>query len=166
MREVFDVLESKGLFSEADTTRIEGLRANGALELYERVYATIFDAEQSQLSRTRADAAQVDPFTFFAGASVRGDSGCGAPLCRIQKIDFLGRYGALYADEVAVPLPLTHPEKLCGVAEAKPSLARAATTLLRLRLTNQFPDRRRTDTTPLSLFHEAKHRVGASYSSS
>jgi hypothetical protein len=133
MRKVFDVLESNGLLSEVDATQIYGLSREVVVKLYEGVYTTIFDSQQRQIIAGAVEPLQIDPFTFFAGASVRGDSGCGAPLCRIQKIDFLGRYAALYANEVVVPLPLTHPEKVHAVAEAKKSLARSATTLLRLR---------------------------------
>jgi hypothetical protein len=133
MRKVFDILESEDLVSEVDAARINGLSSAVAVKLYENVYATIFDSQKSEAIAAGAEQPQMDPFSFFAGASVRGDSGCGAPLCRIQKIDFLGRYAALYANEVVVPLPLTHPEKVHAVAEAKESLARTATTLLRLR---------------------------------
>jgi len=133
MRKVFDVLESKGVVSEVDARRINGLSSTVAVKLYESIYTTIFDSQQRQIITEGVEPLQMDPFAFFAGASVRGDSGCGAPLCRIQKIDFLGRYSALYANEVVVPLPLTHPEKVHAVAEAKESLVRTATTLLRLR---------------------------------
>jgi len=133
MRELFDVLESKGLVSEVDTMRIENLSAKELLKLYEHVYGGVFDS-QEQRAASRADTPlALDPFTFFAGASMRGDSGCEDPLCRMRKIDFLGRYAALYANEVTVPLPLTHPDKLGGVAKARALLLRSATTLLRLR---------------------------------
>jgi hypothetical protein len=133
MRKVFDVLESNGFVSEVDAPRINDLGSTVAVKLYESVYASIFDSQQRQVIAAGVEPLQMDPFTFFAGASVRGDSGCGAPSCRIQKIDFLGRYAALYANAAVVPLPLTHPERVHDVAEAKRSLARTAITLLRLR---------------------------------
>ncbi len=78
-------------------------------------------------------AGEIDPFTFFAGSSLRGDFGCREPLCRGQKLDFLGRYAALYATEVTVPLPMTSPDKLKSIEHAKRDLSLGAATLLRLR---------------------------------
>jgi len=132
MREVFDLLESKGLVSEEYATRIAELSVKDALKLYERLYGVVFDAQKQQAPPSDG-ASELDPFTFFAGASLRGDTSCGELPCRVQKLDFLGRYAALYANEVTVPLPLTHPDNLDRTEQAKTLLSLSAITLLRLR---------------------------------
>jgi hypothetical protein len=132
MSAVFDVLESKGLLSEKHASRIEGLSGKDTVRLYEKVYAVVFNAQNEWVSPGDRPG-DLDPFTFLAGASVRGDSTCWEPQCRMQKLDFLGRYAALYANEVTVPLPLTHSDNLHGTVQAKNLLSLSAMTLLRLR---------------------------------
>src|ERR1700737_3461398 len=104
MQNVFNALESKGILSERHVARIGDLGGKDTVRLYERVYRIVFD-EQNKRIPTALD---VDPFTFYVGASLRGDT-CWMPDCRIRKLDFLGRYAALYANEMTVPLNLTHP---------------------------------------------------------
>ncbi len=132
MREVIDVLESKGLLSEGHANRIEDLSSKDAVKLYERVYGIVFDAQNERVPPAD-EAGELDPFTFLAGASLRGDTTCREPPCRVQKLDFLGRYAALYANEVTVPLPLSHPDDLDSTEQAKTLLSLSAITLLRLR---------------------------------
>jgi hypothetical protein len=43
---------------------------------------------------------------------MRGRSTCSSPFCRLQKLDFVARYTALYANKVLFPLPLSHPSKV------------------------------------------------------
>src|SRR5437764_8442947 len=40
------------------------------------------------------------PFSFLASASLRGDSGCTAIGCRINKARIIARYSALFCDSV------------------------------------------------------------------
>jgi hypothetical protein len=132
VNELFDILESKGLLSERHVTRIEHLSGKDSTKLYERVYSYVFDEQNRRLPPPNGGP-ELDPFTFFAGASLRGDSTCWEATCRVQKLDFLGRYAALYANEVTVPLPLTHPTNLNSTEQAKALLSLSSITLLRLR---------------------------------
>ena len=128
MRDVFDTLEAKGILSEEYVGRIGDLGAKETVKLYERVYGSIFD-EQNKRIPTAGD---VDPFTFYVGASLRGDT-CWMPDCRARKLDFLGRYAALYANEITVPLNLTHPDRLDSTDQARTLLSLSAGTLLQFR---------------------------------
>jgi hypothetical protein len=132
MQEIFEVLESKGLVSETDVPIIDGLGEKELTRLYDQLYHVIFDAQNRRATATGGKS-DIDPFTFFAGASLRGDLSCWELPCRIQKLDFLSRYAALYANEVTVPLPLRHPENIDSIDHAKNLLRPAAITLLRLR---------------------------------
>jgi hypothetical protein len=102
-------------------------------KLYEGVYRIIFEAQQRRLADEDTESSEKNPFTFFAGSSLRADSGCGDPVCRARRIDFLGRYAALYANEVTMPVPLVAPQKLGDVKEAKSRLSRSASAILQLR---------------------------------
>lgn len=133
MDKLFALLEANGLLSERQVPRIEGLSDRDAIKLYEDVYRIIFEGQERRLTEENAEGSEKDPFSFFAGASFRAESGCSDPECRARKIDFLGRYAALYANEVTMPVPLVAPEKLDNVREAKDRLSRSAGVLLQLR---------------------------------
>jgi hypothetical protein len=75
---------------------------------------------------------EIDPFSFLASRSLRGGL-CGAYTCRMEKLDFLGRYAALYANRVILPLDLTDPAKLDNATTAAKELAEASLAFLRLR---------------------------------
>ena len=128
MQDIFNALESKGIMSERHVARLSDLGGRDTVTLYERVYGIIFD-EQNKRIPTAGD---VDPFTFYVGASLRGDT-CWMPDCRARKLDFLGRYAALYAKEITVPLNLTHPDRLGSTDEARTRLSLSAATLLQFR---------------------------------
>jgi hypothetical protein len=132
MREVYNIFESAGILSEGHVSSIKEFSAKQTLELYERIYALIYEAQNKEVSSFE-ETSEVDPFRFFAGASVRGDSTCWEPLCRIQKLDFLGHYAALYASEITLPLPLRHPDNLGNLWQTRELLSLSALTLLRLR---------------------------------
>lgn len=55
-------------------------------------------------SQPSNDGSSQDPFDFVASASMRGEDGCFAWECRIQKARILARYGALYARRVLIPI--------------------------------------------------------------
>ncbi len=132
MHKVFEVLESKRLISETDVPVINVLTKKDLTRLYGTIYRGIFDA-QSERPPVATRHPGSDPFTFFAGASLRGDLSCWEPWCRIRKLEFLGRYTALYANSVTVPLPLIAPDKIDNIDQARKLLSLAAMTLLRLR---------------------------------
>jgi hypothetical protein len=85
-----------------------------------------------------SDSPSTDAFSFMASASMRGRSTCSSPFCRLQKLDFLARYTALYANKVLFPLPLSHPSKVDTVAESRDELAQTPLILLRLRRLIRF----------------------------
>jgi hypothetical protein len=130
MKHFFEVLELKGIFSEESIPAIEKLSKKDSIKLYEDLYSSVFDSQQrvSPLAAGRDS----DPFNFLASSSIRGDSTCDEPRCRIIKLDFLARFSALYATEVSVPLILRDPDTVDSVREAKKLLSLASFTLLRL----------------------------------
>jgi hypothetical protein len=128
VQDVFNALESKGILSERHVPRIGDLGDKDIVKLYERVYGIVFDAQNKRIPTAR----DVDPFTFYVGASLRGDT-CWMPDCRARKLDFLGRYAALYANEITVPLNLTNPDKLGSTDRARKLLSLSAGTLLQFR---------------------------------
>src|ERR1700690_1850715 len=135
MESTFEILEAQGILSDRQIHKIDRLTDSAAIKLYEQVFEALLEAQkewfESELSDY--DEGPLDPFTFVAGASLRGDSGCGAHECRIQKLDFLGRYAALYASRVTVPLPIRPPDLVHNARAKKYLLTQTAMTLLRLR---------------------------------
>src|ERR1039458_7878676 len=83
--------------------------------------------------RLPAPSAQAHPFTFHASASIRGDSGCSSVDCRGNKVSFLARYAALYANELILPLSLRPPEKIKRIFEMRDLLVQNLFPLFMLR---------------------------------
>jgi hypothetical protein len=77
MNELYAFLESKGLLSETQVSRIESMSDREIAKLYEGVYRIIFQAQQRRLADEDTESSEKNPFTFFAGSSLRADSGCG-----------------------------------------------------------------------------------------
>jgi hypothetical protein len=48
----------------------------------------------------------LDEANYLPGSSIRGDSGCFSPTCRLPKIQALARYIALYCDRAVIPIRL------------------------------------------------------------
>ena len=74
----------------------------------------------------------LDPFSFLASASARGDTGCSSIVCRGQNLNVLARYSALYCDHVAIPVRL-HIDPGLGVEVAREVLFGALMTVIELR---------------------------------
>ncbi len=132
MERVYDILESKGFISEDDFSKIEKLSEKDTVKIYEQIYTAVFDAQRERTLRLSSTRVELDPFTFLASALMLCDT-CWCPNCRIPKLDFLGRFAALYANEVTVPLILERPGTVDSTQQAKALLSVAVTTLLRLR---------------------------------
>ena len=66
----------------------------------------------------------------MASRHLRGDY---CPYCRVQKIEFLARFAALYSDLVIVPLSLDRPSRAGSLSEAKSQIRDAAESLILLR---------------------------------
>ena len=109
--ELFATIERHGIIGPQGMLKLATLPAKELGKLYDETFQVIYDA---QLGRVwDADSTNPpDPFTFHASASIRGDSGCSAINCRGDKISFLARYAALYANELIFPLSLRHPDKV------------------------------------------------------
>jgi len=129
MNPCLEVLEKYGLVADEDSFRVLEFATKPALKLHQELWELVFSRQQEPIS----DNASTDPFSFLASASMRGQSTCSSPFCRLQKLDFLARYTALYANKVLFPLPLRHPSKVDTVADCKDELAHTALIFLRLR---------------------------------
>lgn len=124
-----EVLEKYGLVADEDCFRVLGFARKDAFRLHRELWELVFGRQQDRIN----DSKSTDPFSFMASASMRGRSTCSSPLCRLEKLDFLARYTALYANKVLFPLPLSHQSKIDTVAEARDELVQTALILLRLR---------------------------------
>lgn len=102
------------------------------LRLNEQLYSTIYEHQVKR--HWQQQGAEIDPFTFMASASLRADSTCHHYPCRTSKLDFLGRYAALYANNVIVPLPLSSPDNAAKrLVDATHDLSQSIQSLLQLR---------------------------------
>jgi hypothetical protein len=130
--QLFATIERHGIIGPQGMLKLATLPAKEVGKLYDETFQVIYDA---QLGRVwEADSSNPpDPFTFHAGASIRGDSGCSAINCRGDKISFLARYAALYANELIFPLSLRPPDKVGHVSEMRSLLDENLFTLFLLR---------------------------------
>lgn len=133
MHKLFEILESQGFVSENDIAKVDRLRKGKLVSLYESLYSTVFAAQYPAYGSGRDDPSDVDPFSYMASASMRADSGCLEPRCRLRKLDFLARFAAMYANHVIVPLPLEHPDKVRGMDNCREEMYQAVTSLFALR---------------------------------
>src|SRR3984893_11653528 len=130
--ELFATIERHGIIGPEGMIKLATLPAKELGKLYHETFQAIYDA---QLGRVwDADSSNPpDPFTFHASASIRGDSGCSAINCRGDKISFLARYAALYANELIFPLSLCPPEKVKHISEMPDLLGQNLFALFLLR---------------------------------
>ncbi|MBZ5520924.1 MAG: hypothetical protein LAP21_01565 [Acidobacteriia bacterium] len=132
MGQEIELLEQYGLVTDEDSLRINDFTPKKLSKLYESLFSSVFE-KQLETPAVR-DSESIDPFTFTASASLRADSTCEEYSCRLKKLDFLGRYTALYANKVMLPLSLSNPDVALPIPWlAKRTLAKSALTLLRLR---------------------------------
>jgi len=131
MHKVIETLEELGFPSELSSLELERFDNKRGVRTYEKLYSAVLEAQEAT---PQSDGTNIEPFAFVASASMRAESTCWEWPCRLQKLDFLGRYSALYADTVTVPLCLRAPHTVRGIAWAKSLLSHAGLTLLRLRL--------------------------------
>jgi hypothetical protein len=54
--------------------------------------------------RSAAELVTIDQANYLPSSSLRGDSGCAAPPCRLSKVRAMARYVALYCDKAIVPV--------------------------------------------------------------
>jgi hypothetical protein len=129
---LFDVIERVGIIGPQGLLKIQTMPAKEITKLYGEIWQTIFDAQNARAARADS-AAPRDPFAFHASASIRGDSGCSSVECRGNKISFLARYAALYANELIFPLSLRAPGNIQGVFDIRHLLGENLFTLFLLR---------------------------------
>jgi hypothetical protein len=126
-----ELLESYGLVRDEDSLGVTEFSKKKITRLHRELYSAVFAKQQKDFD---TDArAEIDPFSFVASRSLRGASDCGEYGCRIEKLDLLGHYAALYATKVIVPLTLQTPEKIRTEAAAAEQVSQSALVLLRLR---------------------------------
>jgi hypothetical protein len=132
MGTVIELLEQNGLVGDEACFLITEFGKRKLARFHRQLYDTVLQ-EQEKAQREVENERQIDPFSFVAGRSIRADAGCGELLCRLQKIDFLGRFAALYADQLILPLPLQHPSKVADEQAAAKELVNTSLVLLHLR---------------------------------
>src|SRR6266404_7294854 len=128
-----ELLDERG-FVEASTA-IEDL-SKLPMEKIEGIASDLFDflvQQRSTWYREREEASLMTPFSSLASGSLRGDSGCMREECRSAKLGVVGRYAAMYADHVFLPVPLTPPSSGTGSEELRQNLVRTVYSILDLR---------------------------------
>lgn len=130
--ELFAIIERYGIIGPQGFLKLESLPARHLGKLYHETFHSIYKAQLERV-RDTDPTAPPDPFSFHASASIRGDSGCSAIDCRGNKISFLARYAALYANELIFPLSLSAPEKVQHISEMRSLLAENLFALFLLR---------------------------------
>ena len=107
MQELFDIVERYGFVGVQDAEKVYALPARKLEKFHREAFEYIYKSQNDRIwgRRIRPPTA----FSFHAGASIRGAWGCSELGCRLQKLDFLARYSALYASELTLPLAMPNP---------------------------------------------------------
>jgi len=108
MHDLFAIIERYGFVGAQDAEKIYDLPAAELQKLHNELFSHIYDDQNKRIWGPGAVRPN-DTFSFHASGSIRGASGCSALSCRLQKLDFLGRYAALYATELTLPLSMSGP---------------------------------------------------------
>jgi hypothetical protein len=132
MNEASEVLERYGVVKDVDSLLLAEFDEKKKLRLHSDLYAAVLGRQRKDYAASGDDPNVIDPFSFLASRSLRGGE-CGAYPCRMQKLDLLGRYAALYANRVILPLYLSDPAKVKSANQAAREVSEAALPLLRLR---------------------------------
>jgi hypothetical protein len=133
MHAAVELLEKYGLVQDTDSLRVTEIAKRKIVRLHEELFSMVVNQQREDYSTDLPVSREMDPFTFLASKSLRGEAACGEFGCRIEKLDTLGRYAALYANQIILPLPLTDPSTIDGPEEAAQEVSMAALALLRLR---------------------------------
>jgi hypothetical protein len=108
MHDLFAIIERYGFVGAQDAEKVYDLPAAELEKLHNELFKHIYDHQNKRIWGPEA-ARTNETFSFHASGSIRGASGCSALSCRLQKLDFLGRYAALYASELTLPLSMPTP---------------------------------------------------------
>src|SRR5438046_2105344 len=131
MNPALEVLEKYGLAGDIDSLRVIAFSQTKIVKLHRELYSTVLKKQIEDFNENAEEQQGIDPFSFFASRSMRGM--CGSFPCRIEKLDFLARYSALYANKVLVPLSLSVDPGMLSREEAAYELSEASLIFLRLR---------------------------------
>jgi hypothetical protein len=127
---VIELLEDRGLVTAPEAAaELE----RWPFEKIERLSADVFDFIESQRTTRKVNEQLVSPFTSFASASMRGDSGCCQVECRTTKLTVLKHYAAMYADCVYCPMPVANPSLVESRETIHDGLIQTVVSLLELR---------------------------------
>ena len=129
---LFAIIERCGIIGPQGFLKLESLPAKKLAKFYHDTFDALYEAQLERVWDTNSSALP-DPFSFHASASIRGDSGCRSFDCRGNKVSFLARYAALYANELIFPLSLRPPEKVKHIFEMRSLLAQNLFALFLLR---------------------------------
>ncbi len=124
------VLENRGLVSEELVRKnVLAWKAQTVTEvrdeLEEALRQTTYIPERTEDS--------VSAFNFLASAAMRGDYGCAAIDCHLEKVRVLARYAALYCDRVVFPVQLEPSLHKPTDTDVRIVLARGIASVLELR---------------------------------
>jgi hypothetical protein len=108
MYRLYDLLEKRGLGFPKDMPKIASMSAKELRQIHQDLFDFVFEAQNDRVWGKSLPAH--DTFSFLASASLRGASGCGSIDCMGRKLQFIGRYAALYANELSFPLRIKHPK--------------------------------------------------------
>jgi hypothetical protein len=111
--------------------KIRTLPAAKIERLHHDIFHYLYEEQNKRIWGDSSPAA--DTFSFHASASLRGASGCGSIECVEKKLQFVGRYAALYASELTFPLTMARPQSRQLISSVRDWLARDLFALLLLR---------------------------------
>lgn len=125
-KEIFEILAKYGFKTLAHVAGISKLGPKDAHELHELLWNTLYRLQYEDIPANPGAAA----FRFLASRHLRGDV---CHECRAQKLEFLGRFAALYSDIVIVPFSLTRASQTADLEVVKAELRDAIESLILLR---------------------------------
>lgn len=125
-KEIFELLARYGIKKHADLDKVFRLTPREARNLHERLWEALFRFQYEGIP-PKGDAKS---FRFVASRHLRGDRW---PYCRVQKLEFLARFAALYSDLVIVPFSLGRPSTDDRLSDTKSEIRNAAESLILLR---------------------------------
>jgi hypothetical protein len=131
MHELFDIVERHGFIGVQDAEKVYERSARKLQTLHRELFDHIYKRQNERIWGRNIPAPST--FSFHAGASIRGASGCSELGCRLQKLDFLAKYTALYASELTFPLAMPNPRAGYDIEDVRDGLELDLVCLLFLR---------------------------------
>jgi len=132
MNQGSEILEKYGVVRDFDSLLVGKFEDRKILRLHNELYSAVIAGQKKEYAEADNNPPEIDPFSFLASRALRAGL-CGAFECRMEKLDLLGRYAALYANRVILPLHLSDPAKFDDPKRAAGEVAEASLAFLRLR---------------------------------